>query len=181
MQKDITIKAYTFDELSEKAKDKARAWFNEGNLWDQRYSPTFEDAKQAGITIDDFETDAWENVFNMRISLDDGALNTMNYILDNHGEHCDTYKAALDYQNAIDALPDLPVETAANYREVHSALCEGADAIEGEFIQALEKCYTRMLKQEFEDMRSNDYIDETILANEYWFNEHGERFAEADK
>lgn len=180
MQKQISITAYTFDELSEKAKDVARAWFIEGDIWDKRYSSTFEDAAQAGITIDDFETDSWENVHNLKISLDDGALNTMNYILDNHGKDCDTYKAAEAYENAIDELPDLPEESAENYRVIHSALCEGADAIESDFIIALEKCYTRMLKQEFEDRRSNEYVDETILANEYWFTVDGKRFAEAD-
>lgn len=176
MQKVISTTVYTFDELSEAAKEKARAWFIEGDIWDQRYSTTFEDAKQAGITIEDFETDAWENVHNLKISFDDGALNTMNYIINNHGENCDTYKAARAYENAIDELPNLPEESAANYAEIERELCESADAIEGDFIVALEKCYTRMLKQEFEYMRSNEYVDEIIIVNEYTFTKSGEHF-----
>lgn len=51
-----TIDIYTFDELSDRAKEKARAWYREGNLdyewWDGVYSNVKDAAVYLGITID---------------------------------------------------------------------------------------------------------------------------------
>lgn len=41
-----TINLYTFDELSDKAKEKARNWFREACAYDEWWENTFEDAKQ---------------------------------------------------------------------------------------------------------------------------------------
>src|SRR3990167_3827578 len=45
----IEVKVYQFDELNEEAKEKARAWFREGNQNDSFYAESvIDDAKQIG-------------------------------------------------------------------------------------------------------------------------------------
>jgi hypothetical protein len=47
---------YTFDALSEKAKDKARDWWRQSAGHDQWWEFTFEDAQRVGLKIESFDT-----------------------------------------------------------------------------------------------------------------------------
>ena len=46
-----TINVYSFDELSEQAKEKAREWFRAGTLDYEWWDGVFEDAKRVGALI----------------------------------------------------------------------------------------------------------------------------------
>ena len=52
MPRTITRTVFTFDELSDHAKDKARDWFREGSLeYDTDHDGSFEDAKTCGAIL----------------------------------------------------------------------------------------------------------------------------------
>jgi hypothetical protein len=46
-----TITLYTFDELSDKAKEQARNWFREGNFDYAWWQFTYDDAERIGLNI----------------------------------------------------------------------------------------------------------------------------------
>lgn len=163
-----TITLYTFEELpNQKAKDNARDWWRKIAINDDWYRVIEEDAEQVGIKINSFDTDRG-NCCN--IEFIDGAFNTVNLIKEKHGEECDTYKAALLYEKAKDALPEAKTE------DEESRNAEAMDALETEFKKALERSYLKMLREELEYVESEEYIDETLKANEYTFLETGKRF-----
>lgn len=172
--KTITITLYTFDELpTEKAKEAARDWWRQNDFdW---YEGVYEDAAQAGVKIKSFDIGRGQDI---EIDLLNGDTETAEYILQNHGKSCDTYKAAAKWDAAIDALPELPDPLDWNneaHREIERELCESRDAIDAEFMEDLAACYLRALREEYEYRYSAEYIDETLQANEYTFTETGKR------
>lgn len=161
-----TITLYTFGELpTAKAKEAARAWYRAIDLdWPES---VYDDAKDAGLKITEFDID---RASTCTIKFTAGALHCMNTILNDHGKETVTYKAAQAYEAALDALP----EQVTNLEE-ESDLCEAADVAESDFVKALEKAYLWSLRNEYEYHNSDEYIDETLIANEYTFRENGDR------
>lgn len=163
IMKVIETTVYTFDELSESAKDNARQWWlDHAGLvdWDDS---TLEDAANIGLKITSH--DIYTN--NIEGEFIDGAFNCANKILSEHGDHCDTYITAQDYLRewhklAEDDMSDLYVT--------------GYDEIEGDFLQELLKDYLKILKEELEYQQSNECVDESIRINEYTFTSDGKRF-----
>jgi hypothetical protein len=57
----IEVKLYQFNELSDKAKEKARDWFREGSEFDGTFEPAETAAKLLGITFADREVKLMSN------------------------------------------------------------------------------------------------------------------------
>lgn len=153
----ITVTAYSFDELSDKAKDKARQWWRDLlDVYDVS-DWTTEDAKAAGLELTEWDASSRPTC---TIRFADGARNAAKLILANHGETCDTYAAAKQY---LDAEADVVAMEDAG--DVDGA-AEKLDEAERAFREALEAAYARMLKAEY---------DENIRINEYLFTEEGKR------
>lgn len=169
------ITLYKFDELNDKAKEVARQWFKGGVHFDQNYSATYEDAKQIGFDITEWQMDSASFVRNFEGEFTVSATECMELILKNHGKDCGSYKIALKMSDAIDALPELPSEKATNYHEIERLICETVDALESDFLIALEQEYKHMLQTEIDELYSDDYAEETIRANDYTFRENGKR------
>jgi hypothetical protein len=143
-------KIFTFDELSDDAKDKARAWYLEGAFDYDWWQFIYEDAEQIGLKITAFDID--RNTI-------DGELLAMpikvcEKIVANYGKTCDTYKLAQEW-----------------YREKKRK----SPMIGDEFLKRLLEEYLVMPRNEAEFMQSNEQVDESILANGYEFTEDGER------
>ena len=175
MPKTIETIVYTYDELpTEKAKEAARDWWIEGNYdW---YNSVYEDAEQAGIKIKGFDLGCGQDI---KLACVVSDTETAEYILANHGETCDTFKAAKAWENAIDALPEMPADFDCHNQahvELEAELCAARDAIESKFIADLEKAYFKMLRDEYEYSQSEEAVSETLMANEYTFTETGKRF-----
>lgn len=151
----ITVTAYSFDELSDKAKDKARQWWRDLlDVYDVS-DWTTEDAKAAGLELTEWDVSSRPTC---TIRFADGARNAAKLILANHGETCDTYVAAKQY---LDAEADaVAMEDAGDV----DGAAEKLDEAERAFGEALEAAYARMLKDE---------VDENIRINEYLFTEDG--------
>lgn len=175
--KTITITVYEFNELSDKAKEKARDWYRESMSLEYQWAwqQTKEYAEQVGLELENYATDSYNRVIDMNGSFTISALEAMELIFKNHGEACDTFKTALAFEAALDALEELPPETAPDYREKESRLCTSVDAIESDFLTAILKDYSAILQADFNYRESNEGIDEVIIANEYTFTETGKR------
>ncbi len=168
----IETKVYTIDELSESAKEKAREWYMEGDDLHMAWEDVREDAKNIGLIIEVLD-DHRKNTGHFLIS----AIECSNLILENHGAACETYKTAMEFIEAIDALPELPSEEDENYDKIERELCEQNDEIEEKFLHSLLEDYRIMLNKEVEYQNSNEHVDDMLRINEYEFTADGKRFA----
>jgi hypothetical protein len=164
--REITVKLYQFDELSEQAKDKAREWArdDQGMRGQYEFDYLIEDAKMVSLAIhrlDDHRANEGEFIGSAR--------DTVELILKNHGVHCETYQTAVRYQADLDRLFKL-----ASNEETQKTEDAYADCMH-EFLHDLLEDYRVLYNQGIEYVYSQEAIDEDIKANEYEFTEGGKR------
>lgn len=165
MPRQKTITLYKYNELSDAAKEKARQWFLEGTYDDAQFAfdDMKEDAKNIGL-----ELTAWEYGRYARGRFIGGALECAEAVLKEHGETCETYKTAKEHAAKLRQFSeDDADETSCEYDALKEA--------ESEFLRALLEDYRVMLDKEMDHRQSEEYIAETIEANEYEFYENGEK------
>ncbi len=167
-RKQVTEKLiYKFDELSERAKEKARDWYREGALDYEWWDSVYEDAKAIGLKIKGFNLGRGSKVDGQFTkSADDVA----RLILKEHGEDTETYKDAEAF------LADIDEKFARETREDDEASYE--DVVENneeEFLKTLLEDYRIILQKEEEYLLSKEVVDESIEGNDYEFNEDGSR------
>lgn len=163
---------YKFNELSDKAKQKALAHLYDINVDHDWWNYTYDDAKNIGCEIDGFDIDRGSYC---RLTCKD-AHETARLIVENHGETCDTRILADEYLKdhdkiIEDAERDEDGELADEY-----AVDNLLDEIEKEFVRALGEEYLSILRKEYEYLTSEEAIIETINANDYEFTEEGRIF-----
>lgn len=170
----IETKVYSFDELSDEAKEKARDWYRKGGLDYEGWDFILEDAKRIGIQIDGFD------LYHGTIcgSVDD-PIETIRAILADHGTTCETYKTARAalrehahlrqrWWNTVDQS-----EYSISEFDYES---ENADDWAANFRYDILEDYRIFLQEEQEYLESNESIDANIRANEYTFTAEGRRF-----
>lgn len=175
--KTIETKVYTFDELSESAKECARNWWREHGLDYEWWDNLFEDAERIGLKITGFELSSNRHACG-HFNCFGGAEQCANLILAEHGKDCETFKTATDFLadltklNAEITAVDGDDETNVDYETWQDKRGE----LDEEFLKSLLEDYSTMLQKELEWLNSKECVDETITANEYTFTETGERF-----
>ena len=163
---------YKFDELSDEAKETAindnRYIFHEFDWYDAVY----EDAKTVGVKIERFDLD----IFFIAIELYHDMYRVCDKIKEYHGDSCDTYKIAVEFQLRHDTLVEKysdGIKTDEvhedNYHEFDSEL----DELEDEFKDTIGAEYLSKLRQEYEYITSDEYISEHLIDNSYEFYEDG--------
>jgi len=159
MARKVTVTLYQFNELSARAKEKARDWFREASSGDEWWENVYEDAKQIGLSITkfDLQVDKIKGKFTMP------AERAAHVITMEHGKDTDTHKLATDFLNTRFAFPQDSEQDEANEEKAQ------------QFLLDILGCYLSMLKSELDDINSDYYIDETIRANEYEFYSDGRR------
>lgn len=171
-EKKVTI--YTFDELSDKAKDVARNWYREGALDYEWWDSIYEDAARVGLEITSFDADRGNSITG---DFTRGSENCAELILKEHGKDTDTYKLAAEFLPERQALQtefdsdDDDNEDRRSTRVIDGAIVD----LEDEFKRAVLEEYLSMLKQEVEYMMEDEQVDESIRANEYEFLSNGKR------
>ena len=158
--KEITTKVYTYDELSDTSKDRAKNWYLEGAYDYNWYEFIYDEAKNLGFTIESFDLYRRE----CEIKLHDTPENIARKIVAEHGAVCDTHKTAKAFLLAFDKCPD-EYEDTPEYENARD-----------EFIHALAEDYREMLQKESDYIESDEAIKEMMEANEYTFTESGARF-----
>lgn len=157
---------YKFEELSEKAQQKALDKIFEFHLnyawWDRVY----EDAENVGVKIKAFDIDRG-NYIKGEITYPETVANN---VLKEHGKTCETYKVAESYLKARkDFIEKNQDEDGEISREAEYSL----EDMDKEFKREILEQYLSMLKKEYEYLTSKEAILETIEANQYEFDENG--------
>lgn len=164
MPKTIETTVYLFHELSDKAKDKARAWWREVGT-DYWYEQVYDDASQVGIKIKGFDIGRGQSI-DMHVP---SFSQTAELIISNHRSECDTYRLAKAYLQALERIAEA---TEWSEEEADEATDEAVDY----FRKELEHCYLKALREQYEYEMSDEAADENIEANEYTFTADGKRF-----
>lgn len=163
-----TIKMYSFDELSEKAKETARNWWREAAGCDEWWETVFEDARQVGLSITSFDTGRSHEIEGDFVSC---PVTCAEEILKIHGDGrtCAEANAFLKLRHEFmqKAQKDEWGEIA-NYEQE-----EELEQIEKDFLHAILEEYLITLRNDYEHYFSEDHVDECIRINEYEFTEGG--------
>lgn len=190
--KTLQIKAYTFEELSPEAKEKALDWGRDLNTEFDWYQYTIEDWKErlsekgymdAEIQFSGFGSQGDGASFTaqidlvkwININLDTEFLKLLPFIendeitayitrIDRHYSHKNTCRARVEVDHRIDLT------------EIQALACGLEAELEKDRLKLCEEIYSE-LKQEYDDLRRDGAVAETITANEYLFTEDGKRQA----
>lgn len=161
---------YTFDELTDKAKEKAIEKLWDLNVDHEWWDGVYDDAKNIGLKITEFDIDRGAYARgNFTISACEAAAN----ILRDHGPNCETYKTAekflAEWQPIFDGYM---LESSPEFESRESE--EKMLDIESEFLESLLEDYRIILQHEYEYLTGEEAIKETIDANEYEFTVDGD-------
>ena len=158
-----SISIYSVSELPEAAKakvlDKYRYEFSDWYYQDTQY-----DANESShMSIEEFNLDYSYIV----CEFNTGAKDTAHTVIKNHGESCASYTIASNFLSALSSLESQPDD-------------ERTDALvaelEEDFMEDMGNYYLNMLKSEYENCTSDEYVTEMLEANEYEFLENGDRY-----
>jgi hypothetical protein len=163
------INYYTFDELSDKAKERARDWWRQGALSYDWWEFIYEDAERVGLKINEFDTGRSSLITGDFINTPD---DTAAKILAEHGEDTPTAAEARHYQKTI-ARFMATAEKDEDGELATYALDDEKLGIEADFRRALFEEYLVILRKEEEYQLSDEVAEEAIRANEYEFTEDG--------
>jgi hypothetical protein len=159
--KKITIEVYTFDELSDEAKEKAREWYREGIdypfLEEFMNEFIYDKLTEAGYMVDDLKV-----LYSLTYSQGDGVSFTAKLT-----KGLETYQVNRSGHYVHERTMDVYHETE-----------DGEETEEPEVLEEMRKIAKEAEKAGYkyiEYEESNEAVDETIRANEYPFTKNGER------
>lgn len=197
----VEIKVYQFDELSDEAKEKAREWFREGNLHHNWFESIYEDFKERAEE-DGFNVT--EIYFSGFWSQGDGAMFEYDYLSDKlrlefinqlglsamrndwlvnnttisgNGKHRGHY-----YH---DKCCDHCIYWEVDNCDLHysTLFYSWLASFESGFVDFVTDKYKylcielyKLFKEEYEYLISDEVVDESIMVNEYKFDEDGHIF-----
>jgi hypothetical protein len=154
----LEITAYTFDELTETAKEVALYNNRDINTNYDWYQYVYDDAENFGIKITSF--DVYYKNITIEFTLD--PLDIANNILNECGPTTDLYSFAEVYRSAYNKLDDTGDDTDEKLEELASV-----------FKHALRREYLNMLTREFDYLESDEAVAESLMANIFEFTEDG--------
>ena len=167
MKTKIKETEFTFDQLSDSAKQKARDWWIECSMGDKWWDSTYEDAKMSGLEITGFDLDRSKHA--------EGKIENVSHkqcaklILENHGDQCKTYNTALTFL-AQYVLEETNTSAAD---EGWGELAEGLQDLCDQFLKDILSNYADMLQSEYEYLASDKAANEALEIGCYSFDEDG--------
>ena len=165
-----TIQVYDFNELSESAKESAMNEVRQRNYGDGWWEFVYEDAESIGLHLTGFGLDRDRHATGI---FKDNAECCALFIIDNHGETCETYKTATVYLKDRDNLIKFAsLNEDGELENGYNLDCELTD-LGDEFLRSILEDYSRMLQRESEYLDSKENLLEVIACNEYTFTEYG--------
>jgi len=191
MPRTLERTVYKFDELSDDAKEKARAWYRDASAGDNYFAESIIDDAKAigelmGITIKDVY---WSGFW----SQGDGACFTGSYdyakgsvaAVTSYAPHdLVLHRIARDLLNAQKRVfyrASATFSHRSRYSHEHSVSIECHDCSDdvceaiAEALRDLMRWVYNSLEAEYEYQNANEQVDENIRANEYEFDEDGAR------
>ena len=172
--KTIEIQLFKFDELSDKAKEKALIEYYDWNVNFDWWDNVYEDAKNVGITINGFDIDRG-NYCEIEFRYDEKDI--CQKIIMEHGENCETHKIATkflsDYDELVKRYSDgiiKDIVSEYNEEDFDNEIIE----LETELHHELSEEYLSILRKEYEYLTREEAIIEALEANEIEFTINGE-------
>lgn len=192
MPRTICQIVYKFNELSDKAKERAREWYRQGNLDYDWWSAVYDDAKEclahAGFSIDDilftgFHSQGDGACFNGSWSASDVDAQAMR----GHAPLDDTLHVIADAMEKLATRYPEASLTVRHHGHHNHEYCtrfdvelgddtETSTELEANLIETSRKAMRwiyRQLEKEYEYRMSDEVCDDEIIANEYEFTESG--------
>lgn len=165
MPKKIETIVYEYDELSEKAKSRARQWFIQSNDFEFEWDCIKDDAKTIGLKLT-----AWDYGRYVKGEFSESPIDVAEAITREHGAVCETYKTAAQFiADRAALIADFQEGEELEDKTEYDDLC-------AEFIKSLLEDYRIMCDSQYDYINSDEYVEENIRANEYTFTESGARF-----
>ena len=162
-----TITLYSYEELSEAAKEAARDWWISGYDNNEVFSDMVEDAKNIGLTIEALHTHK-----SNKGRFINSARECAEAILKEHGEDCTTFKTAKEYLTSM-ALFNQMLNACGGEEENDTDAA--IEAMETDFLQSLLEDYRVMYGKDCDYRTSEEYIADAMEANGYTFTLDGKR------
>lgn len=153
-----SIEVYKFEELDEKAQQKALSIVCEFRYDYDWWDSAYQDAERVGLTITSFDCDRAQKITG---HLNKSSEEVAHTIILDHGKDTDTFKLADSFLGQYQSEPETSEQEDEN------------EALELEFERALLEEYLSMLGKEYDYLNSREAILETINANEYEFTKDG--------
>lgn len=166
-------KVYQFSELNEDAKQKALEHMTDIHVDFDWYEHIYSDAETIGCEINGFDIDRG-NYCDLELKWT--GFEVADAIVKNHGEQCETYKTASQFLADYDSLVMKHSDGKNTKVVAEDNECDfdnDLDDLEVEFKKSLSEDYRIILSNEYDYLTSEKAIIETIEANEYEFDEHG--------
>lgn len=165
----IEIKLYSYDELSDKAKQKVIEKLWDINVTFEWWDSIYEDAANIGLKLTGFDLD---RDLNGEGHLTKSAKEVAELILNEHGESCETYATAKEFlKNRAKFFSEVSLDAYGDLKT--TALEHELEDMEIQFKKNLLKDYANILQKEYEYLTERKQIIESIEANVYEFTEDG--------
>lgn len=174
---------YTFDELSDAAKEKAVEKLYDLNVDYDWWDFVYQDAATIGVEIEGFDI-GYRNKIDGKLT--ESLLDCCKLIRKHHGKGCETFKTAAEYLDTyiqvfkvwLDAKTDDDKESWELEWSNKDWLAEfeseeEAEEVTNDFRKAILEDYLSMLRKEYDYKTSEEAIIESIQANEYMFTDDG--------
>lgn len=173
----IQTEVFTYDELNDNAKEKARQWAYEGAFDYNWWEATYEDAERVGLKITSCNLGRRRHA---KGTLTMSAIDCCMVIRREHTAPCKTLITAENFIGIHDGYHGvngkitlaLRNDPEADISELEKEYTEQ----EAVFLKAILEDYSVMLQKEREYMGSEEYLAEHIRGNEYTFMADGKRF-----
>lgn len=163
------IEVYQYNELDEKAKERARNWYLEASAGDCfEWDCIKDDAKTVGLRLDGTHRGSMEGDFI------ESAIECANSVLKEHGESCETYSTAKNFLKERAEIESAAVRDEGGIVD-ETTYDNLIYACEKEFLRSILEDYRVMADKQEEYIQSEEYIAECTEANEYEFTKEGKR------
>lgn len=170
MPRKVEKDVYKFEELTGRAKERARDWYRQGALDYEWWETVYEDAKNVGLKITGFDIDRGADAEG---KFTDTAVDVATAIMKDHGHETETYKDARDFLKDWEKKEKAYYDADEDNEDFEGS--EVAEELEKEFLNTLLQDYAQILRKEYEYLTSDEQVDEMIIANDYEFDEDGRR------
>jgi hypothetical protein len=165
-----TIQIYEFNELSEPAQESALNEVRQGNYGYDWFEYVYENAEAIGLHLTGFGLDRDRHATG---NFKDSAECCAHFIVDNHGETCETYKTATAYlADRFNTIEKAPLNEEGELESEYNLDCDLND-LDAEFLRSILEDYSMQLQRESEYRDSKEYLLEMIDCNGYTFTEYG--------
>lgn len=170
--KTIEINLYKFNELDEKAKQKAIDKLSDINVDFDWWELTYSDAENIGLEITYFGLDRNRGAEGKFLINEEEVAEK---IIKEHGENCQTFKDAQIFLTNFKELKKIGSKEGITDAEEEEN-DENIEYLKEEFLNTILEDYSIMLQNESEYLQSNESIIESIEANDCDFTKEGDLY-----